>query len=141
MLRYVLVLVRGGPVLLALASLVAAQAGRVPDRPQDSAAFLAAHTGPLPALSADAASRIDTLLRQMTAKEKVGQMTQLEIGMITDGSGDAVHVDPAKLRKAVVDYGAGEKSKYIDAFLDNVAWEVVEQRFKDSRDGHVPARF
>jgi Fe-Mn family superoxide dismutase len=41
----------------------------------------------------------------------------------------------------MVDYGAGEKSKYIDAFLDNIAWEVVEQRFKDSLDGHVPARF
>ncbi len=41
----------------------------------------------------------------------------------------------------MVDYGAGEKGKYIDAFLDNVAWEVVEQRFKDSLDGHVPARF
>jgi len=32
-------------------------------------------------------------------------------------------------------HGAVEKSKYIDAFLDNVAWEVVEQRFEDSREG------
>ncbi len=41
----------------------------------------------------------------------------------------------------MVDYGAGEKSKYIEAFLQNVSWEVVEQRYADSRDGQVPARF
>jgi len=32
----------------------------------------------------------------------------------------------------MVDYATGEKSKYVDAFLENVGWEVVEQRFKDS---------
>src|SRR5258708_8445606 len=94
-------------VTLALASFVAAQAGRTSDTVQDSAAFLQAHTGALPPLSADDTRRIDVLLRQMTVKEKVGQMTQLEIGMITAGQGDAIHIDPAKLRKAVVDYGVG----------------------------------
>jgi superoxide dismutase, Fe-Mn family len=32
----------------------------------------------------------------------------------------------------MVDYGAGEKAKYVAAFLENVNWETVEQRFKDS---------
>jgi len=41
----------------------------------------------------------------------------------------------------MVDYAAGEKAKYIEAFLENVAWQVVEQRFKDSRELRIPARF
>jgi Fe-Mn family superoxide dismutase len=32
----------------------------------------------------------------------------------------------------MVDYGASEKDAYVGAFLDNVNWEVVEHRFKDS---------
>ena len=38
----------------------------------------------------------------------------------------------------MVDYAVGEKSKYVDAFLENVDWEAVERRFKDS--GARPAR-
>jgi len=38
----------------------------------------------------------------------------------------------------MVDYGAGEKSKYVDAFLENIGWEAVERRFEESRDR--PAR-
>ena len=38
----------------------------------------------------------------------------------------------------MVDYAAGEKDKYVDAFMENVGWETVERRFKDSRDR--PAR-
>jgi len=41
----------------------------------------------------------------------------------------------------MVDYAAGEKSKYVEAFLDNVAWPVVEQRFKTSQALGVVARF
>ena len=41
----------------------------------------------------------------------------------------------------MVDYGAADKGKYVEAFLDNVAWSVVEQRFKASRSGERPARF
>ncbi len=40
----------------------------------------------------------------------------------------------------MVDYGAGEKGKYVEAFLENVSWEVVERRFKDSADRMAPAR-
>jgi len=40
----------------------------------------------------------------------------------------------------MVDYGAGEKGKYVEAFLENVSWEVVEQRFDDSAAGTAPAR-
>lgn len=40
----------------------------------------------------------------------------------------------------MVDYGAGEKGKYIKAFLECVSWEVVEQRFRDSEKRLAPAR-
>jgi len=117
--------VRGASVLLAFASLVAAQEGRAPGLPQDSAAFLQSHTSPLPALSAEDTRRIDSLLRQMTLKEKVGQMTQLEIGMITDGNGDAIHIAPEKLRKAVVEYGVGALLNVKDAALPQAKWHEI----------------
>ena len=41
----------------------------------------------------------------------------------------------------MVDYGAGGRADYIAAFLDNVNWEVVEQRYKDSKAGRYTARF
>lgn len=41
----------------------------------------------------------------------------------------------------MVDHGAGGRDAYIAAFLDNVNWEVVEQRHKDSKAGRFTARF
>lgn len=117
--------VRGATVFLAFASLIATQEGRAPGLPQDSAAFLQSHTSPLPALSAEDSRRIDSLLRQMTLKEKVGQMTQLEIGMITDGNGDAIHIAPEKLRKAVVEYGVGALLNVKDAALPAAKWHEI----------------
>src|SRR5262252_2807211 len=48
---------------------------------------------------------IEKLLGQMTLEEKVGQMTQLEIGMVTSGRDQDIRIDPAKLDKAVVSTG------------------------------------
>jgi len=124
--------VRGVTVLFAVAALVAAQEGRTPPNISDSTAFLQAHTGPLPALSADDTRRIDALLRQMTVKEKVGQMTQLEIGMITDGQGDAIHIDPAKLRKAVVDYGVGAMLNVKEFALPPAKWHEIIRAIQET---------
>jgi len=41
----------------------------------------------------------------------------------------------------MIDYAVGQKGDYVEAFLDNVRWSVVEQRFKDSQAGGIPARF
>ena len=43
----------------------------------------------------------------MTVEEKVGQMTQLTIDMVTTGDDQDVKIDDAKLEKAVVEYGVG----------------------------------
>lgn len=55
----------------------------------------------------DNEARIDALLRQMTVEEKVGQMTQLTIDMVTSGDDQLVEIDKEKLEKAVVKYGIG----------------------------------
>src|SRR6185503_276759 len=52
-------------------------------------------------------AKIEALLKQMTLAEKVGQMTQLTIDMVTTGDDQEVKIDDAKLRKAVVEYGVG----------------------------------
>ncbi|HZG51189.1 MAG TPA: hypothetical protein VEZ40_03545, partial [Pyrinomonadaceae bacterium] len=53
----------------------------------------------------DHTARINELLSRMTVEEKVGQMTQLEIGMVTTGQDQNIRIDPAKLEKAIVQYG------------------------------------
>ena len=55
----------------------------------------------------DNTSRVVELLARMTLEEKIGQMTQLQIAMVTSGEDQNTHIDPAKLEKAVVKYGVG----------------------------------
>jgi beta-glucosidase len=57
--------------------------------------------------SRDRTKEIETLLRRMTLEEKVGQMTQLEIGMVTRGHDQEIEIDPVKLDKAIARYGVG----------------------------------
>jgi beta-glucosidase len=61
----------------------------------------------------------------MTLKEKVGQMTQLEIGMISDGQDAAIAINPDKLRKAVNDYGVGSILNVKDTALAPAKWHDV----------------
>ncbi len=52
-------------------------------------------------------SQVEALLKKMSIEEKVGQMTQLEIGQITSGGDSNIEIDATKLRKAIVDYKVG----------------------------------
>jgi beta-glucosidase len=52
-------------------------------------------------------AQIEAMLRRMTVEEKVGQMTQLEIGQITSGGDSNINIDAAKLEKAIVQYNVG----------------------------------
>lgn len=72
----------------------------------DSAAFLQKATR-LSKPRVDRSKEIEALLSRMTVEEKVGQMTQLEIGQITTGEGSDVKIDPVKLEKAIVQYKVG----------------------------------
>jgi beta-glucosidase len=55
----------------------------------------------------DYSRQIEALLAKMTLEEKVGQMTQLEIGQITSGGDSNIQIDPVKLEKAIVQYKVG----------------------------------
>jgi beta-glucosidase len=79
---------------------------------------------PLP----DHSQKIEALLKRMTLEEKVGQMTQLAIGMIAAGSDQNIKVDPAKLEKAVVKYGVGSILNVSDQALTVDHWhEIIRQ--------------
>jgi len=93
---------------------------------RDSAAFLqrAKQHAKLP----DHEKEITQLLSRMTLKEKVGQMTQLEIGMVSDGIDQQLRINPAKLEKAIAQYGVGSILNVKDEALTPAAWhEVIGQ--------------
>src|SRR5262245_39097475 len=68
---------------------------------------------------------ISALLSRMTLEEKVGQMSQLEIGMITKGDGDNIQIDQEKLEKAVVKYGVGSILNVKDQALTVDKWHEI----------------
>lgn len=55
----------------------------------------------------DNSAKIESLIKQMTVEEKVGQMTQLTIDMVTKGKDQNVEIDQEKLDKAISKYGVG----------------------------------
>ncbi len=92
----------------------------------DSHVFLQTNIAPPAGPSAATfAAAVDKLLARMTLKEKIGQMTQLEIGMITDGQDQAIQINPEKLHKAVVDYGVGSLLNVKDEALSPEKWHEI----------------
>ncbi|HYJ46656.1 MAG TPA: glycoside hydrolase family 3 N-terminal domain-containing protein, partial [Pyrinomonadaceae bacterium] len=76
----------------------------------------------------DEAKRVESLLSRMTLEEKVGQMTQLQIGMVTTGRDQEIQIDPVKLEKAVVKYGVGSILNVADQALTVDKWhEIIRQ--------------
>jgi beta-glucosidase len=73
----------------------------------------------------DNTRRIEALLSRMTLEEKVGQMTQLQIGMVTTGRDQEIQIDPAKLEKAVVKYGVGSILNVADQALPVDKWHEI----------------
>jgi beta-glucosidase len=84
----------------------------------------ASRTGP----DRDPTQKVEDLLKRMTLEEKVGQMTQLTIGMIVSGSDQNIQIDPAKLEKAIVKYGVGSILNVSDQALTVDKWhEIIGQ--------------
>jgi len=75
--------------------------------------------------SPDYTAKIEELLKQMTLEEKVGQMTQLQIGMVSAGSNQTIQIDPAKLEKALVRYGVGSILNVSDQALTIDRWQDI----------------
>ena len=88
----------------------------------------------------DYTQRIEELLKRMTLEEKVGQMTQLQIGMVTDGNDQNIKISPAKLEKAIVKYGVGSILNVADQALTIDHWhdfirQIQEAATKKTRLG------
>ena len=73
----------------------------------------------------DYSQKIESLLKQMTVKEKVGQMTQLTLEMIVSGHDQSIQIDPAKLQKAIGQYGVGSILNCYDQALTPDKWQDV----------------
>src|SRR2546421_11016871 len=76
----------------------------------------------------DNSQKIEALLKRMTLEEKVGQMTQLAIGMIATGQDQTIQIDPAKLDKAVVRYSVGSIRNVHEKALTPDKWyDIIGQ--------------
>jgi beta-glucosidase len=81
------------------------------------------HSRTAPNISA----KIEALLKKMTLEEKVGQMTQLTVEMITTGKDQAARIDNEKLEIAVVQYGVGSILNVNNQALSIDRWyETIE---------------
>ena len=80
----------------------------------------------------DYASRVEALVRQMTLEEKVGQMTQLEIGMVSTGGDQTIQIDPAKLERAVVKYGVGSILNVNGQALTADRWQEIIRQIQEA---------
>ena len=80
----------------------------------------------------DNARRVEALLARMTLEEKIGQMTQLEIGMVTTGKDQDIQIDPAKLEKAIVKYGVGSILNVKDQALPLEKWRDIIRKVQEA---------
>ena len=85
-----------------------------------------------PASSKDNQARAEALVKQMTLEEKVGQMTQLTMGMFVSGTNQDVQVDPVKLDKAINKYGIGSFLNVSDQALTVERWHEIIGKIQDA---------
>src|SRR5688572_15011156 len=85
-----------------------------------------------PAPNPEAARKAGELLAKMTLEEKVGQMTQLEISMVSAGRNQEIRIDSAKLEKAVVKYGVGSILNVADQALTLDRWHETIRQIQDA---------
>ena len=80
----------------------------------------------------DHTQKIEGLLKRMTLEEKVGQMTQLQIGMVANGHDQDIQIDPAKLEKAVGRYGVGSILNVSDQALTVDKWQDIIRQIQEA---------
>ncbi len=73
----------------------------------------------------DNTARVEAMLKRMTLEEKVGQMTQLTMGMFVSGTNQDVKIDQAKLDKAINKYGVGSFLNVSDQALTVDKWHEI----------------
>jgi len=80
----------------------------------------------------DNSQKIEALLKRMTIEEKVGQMTQLAIGMISKGRDQDIQIDPDKLDKAIVRYGVGSILNVSEQALTPDKWHATIRQIQEA---------
>ena len=80
----------------------------------------------------DNSQKIEELLKRMTLEEKVGQMTQLTLGMIVTGQDQNIQIDPVKLEKAIVKYGVGSILNVSDQALTPDKWHDTIKQIQEA---------
>jgi beta-glucosidase len=73
--------------------------------------------------------KAETLLRQMTLDEKIGQMTQVTLGVVSTAA-DGV-LDPVALKKAVNNYSVGSILNVTNHALTVAQWRTVQTQIQD----------
>ncbi|MDH7461256.1 glycoside hydrolase family 3 N-terminal domain-containing protein [Chitinophagaceae bacterium 26-R-25] len=73
--------------------------------------------------------KVESLLKQMTLEEKVGQMTQVTLGVVATAE-DGV-LDPSALKKAVVDHRVGSILNVTNHALSVDQWTKVITQIQD----------
>ena len=116
--------------ILAGQARTADERGPIPADINDSDEFFqgAVKTGP----ERDNSQKIEALLKRMTLEEKVGQMTQLTLGMIVTGQDQNIQIDPAKLEKAIVRYGVGSILNVSDQALTPDKWHDTIKQIQEA---------
>ncbi len=133
-------------ILLAVCTVVAIPSGAddAASGIVDSQAFLQRNMTPAGPPASASAAAVEKLLGQMTLKEKIGQMTQLEIGMVTDGRGQSIRINPEKLHKAVSEYGVGSIINVNDEALPAEKWHEIIRAIQEEAKKtklHIPVLY
>ncbi len=87
-----------------------------------------------PVTDADIERKIDSLLSRMTLEEKVGQMTQITLQVVSATRGTATQphrLDLQKLRKAIVEYHVGSILNVYDVAFSLDYWNELITRIQD----------
>jgi len=127
--RVVFALTLGGLLVLLIGADNSSQV--VSSQIIDSQSFLLQNMTPPGPPASELSAKVNKLLSQMTLSEKIGQMTQLEIGMVTQGADQDIHIDPAKLHKAIVEYGVGSILNVNQQALPASKWQELIRAIQD----------
>jgi len=81
----------------------------------------------------NARQKVDALIKQMTLEEKIGQMTQVTMALVAKGGwgNQDGSLDPATLKKAVLDYKVGSILNTTAHALSVEVWQQVQTQIQD----------
>jgi beta-glucosidase len=87
----------------------------------------------LHAQTPDVKQKVDKLISEMTLDEKIGQMTQVTLGVVAKGGGanEDGSLDPEALRHAVLDYKVGSILNATAHALSVEKWRSVQTEIQD----------